>query len=194
MEEKEINSVEVTEEVAVQPEKRDFKRNPKNFKRQARPIVSEYTDRVVKINRVSKTVKGGRKLRFSALVVIGNGKGKVGFGLGKAKEVPEAIKKAKERAQKNLITVSFAEGFTFHHIVEGKFGATKVFLKPAPDGSGIIAGGPVRAVLELAGVKNIFSKVYGSRSAVNVVRATINGIINTKTPESVKKLRSTVVE
>ena len=149
----------------------------------------EFKETVVTVRRVSKTVKGGRNMRFTALVVVGNGKGTVGFGTGKAKEVPDAIKKALEAAKKNLYKVPMVKGDTFPHYVEGKFGACKVVMKPAPDGTGIVAGGPVRAVLELAGIKNIYSKVYGSRNSINMVRATVNGITNLKTTAKVNALR-----
>lgn len=167
------------------PNKGD-KRGPRRDSRNEKP---EFEERVVTINRVSKTVKGGRRLRFTALVVIGNGNGLVGFGTGKANEVPDAIKKALEKARKNLYKVPMAKGNTFPHTVEGKYGACKVLLRPAPEGSGIIAGGPVRAVLELAGIKNIYSKVYGSRTAINIVRATVKGITDLKTPGKVSALR-----
>ena len=146
-------------------------------------------ERVVALNRVSKTVKGGRKMRFSAVVVVGDGKGRFGYGTGKATEVPDAIKKALEAAKKNMIRVHMVKGDTIPHEVEGIFGATKVFLKPAPEGTGIVAGGPVRAVLELAGIRNIYSKVYGSRTSINMVRATVNAIENLKTVEKVAALR-----
>ena len=149
----------------------------------------EFQETVVTVRRVSKTVKGGRNMRFTALVVVGNGKGTVGFGTGKAKEVPDAIKKALDAAKKNLYKVPMVKGDTFPHYVEGKFGACKVVMKPAPDGTGIVAGGPVRAVLELAGIKNIYSKVYGSRNSINMVRATVNGITNLKTTAKVNALR-----
>ena len=161
--------------------------------RQARPAKKEkdnrFEERVVSINRICKTVKGGRRLRFSALVVVGDGKGYVGFGTGKANEVPDAIKKALEAAKKNLYRVPMIKGDTIPHEIIGEFGSSKVFMKPAPQGAGIIAGGPVRAVLELAGVKNIYSKVYGSRAPINIVRATINGIENMKTVSKVAALR-----
>ena len=159
----------------------------------ARPAKKEkdnrFEERVVSINRISKTVQGGRKMRFAALVVVGDGKGYVGFGTGKANEVPDAIKKALEAAKKNLYKVPMVKGGTFPHDIMGEYGAAKVFMKPAPVGAGIIAGGPVRAVLELAGIKNVYSKVYGSRTPINVVRATINGIQNMKTVSKVAALR-----
>ena len=128
-------------------------------------------------------------MRFAALVVVGDGKGYVGFGTGKANEVPDAIKKALDAAKKNLYKVPMVKGGTFPHDIMGEYGAAKVFMKPAPIGAGIIAGGPVRAVLELAGIKNVYSKVYGSRTPINVVRATINGIQNMKTVSKVAALR-----
>lgn len=153
-----------------------------------------YEERVVRINRISKTVKGGRRMRFSALVVIGDGKGKYGFGMGKSTEVPDAIKKALEAAKSNMYRLPIVKGDTIPHVVEGQFGACKVFLKPAPDGAGIIAGGPVRAVLELAGVKNIYSKIYGSRTPINAIRATVDGLEKLKTYAMVNKTRYGVKE
>lgn len=153
------------------------------------PVEKLYEERVVKIRRVSKTVKGGRHMRFSALVVIGDGKGKYGYGTGKSNEVPEAIKKALEDAKVGMYRLPIVKNGTIPHTVVGKFGATQVFLKPAPDGTGIIAGGPVRAVLELAGVKNIYSKVYGSRSPINIIKATVEGLNSLKSFSQVSKLR-----
>ena len=149
----------------------------------------EFEDRTVAVNRVVKTVKGGRKLRFASLIVAGDKKGRVGMGTGKAKEVPDGIKKAAERARKNTIVVPMVKGNTIPHSVIGRHGACRVFLRPAPEGTGIVAGGPVRAVLELAGIRNIYSKVYGSRTAINMVRATVNAIENLKTVEKVAALR-----
>ena len=169
-------------------------RSAKNTKKSAqRPSRKEkdnrFEEKVVAINRICKTVKGGRKMRFSALVVVGDKKGYVGFGTGKAAEVPDAIKKALEAARKNLYKVPMIKGDTIPHEIYGEFGSSKVFLGPANEGTGIIAGGPVRAVLELAGVRNIRSKVYGSRAPINIVRATINGIENMKTVSKVATLR-----
>ncbi len=168
--------------------------NRKNFnKNNRRPLrekkVDEIEDRTVSVNKVCKTVKGGRKLRFASLIVAGDRKGHVGMGTGKAKEVPDGMKKASERARKKQYTVPMVKGNTIPHAVIGKHGACKVFLRPAPEGTGIVAGGPVRAVLELAGIRNIYSKVYGSRTSVNMVRATINAIENLKTVEHVAALR-----
>ena len=161
----------------------------KNGPRKNGPKVEkEFEERVVTINRVTKVVKGGRKFRFAALVVVGDRKGRVGFGTGKANEVPDAIRKASEAAKRNIINVPNIHG-TIPHDVNGRFGSGHVYLKPASQGTGIIAGGPVRAVLELAGIKNIYSKVYGSRAPINIVRATINGIENMKTVSKVATLR-----
>ena len=172
-----------SQEAAAQkaPEKKKFNRNNRKFNKTPRKeIVKEYEERVVAINRVTKVVKGGKRMKFSALVVIGNGKGKFGFATGKSGEVPDAIKKAVDRAKRNLISIEIVNGGTLTHEIIGKFGATNVFLKPAPEGTGIIAGGPVRAILELAGVKNIYSKVYGSRTKINIIRATASALRNEK--------------
>ena len=133
----------------------------KNGRRPLREKKDDIEDRTVAVNKVCKTVKGGRKLRFSSLVVAGDKKGHVGMGTGKAKEVPDGIKKAADRARKTQITVPMVKGNTIPHSIVGRHGACRVFLRPAPEGTGIVAGGPVRAVLELAGIRNIYSKVYG---------------------------------
>ena len=148
----------------------------------------ELNDKVVAIKRVSKTVKGGRTMRFSALVVVGDGNGHVGAGLGKAGEVPEAIRKGKEAA------VPIDENSSIPHDLTGRFGSASVLLKKAPEGTGIIAGGPARAVVELAGIKNIRTKSLGSNNKTNVVLATIEGLTQIKTPEEVAKLRGKSVE
>ncbi len=153
----------------------------------------EFEERVVTINRVTKVTKGGRIFRFAAFVVVGDKKGRVGFGTGKANEVPDAIRKASEAAKKNLITVPVLHG-TITHEVKGNFGSGCIFLKPAAEGTGIIAGGPVRAVVELAGYTNILSKCYGSRTPINVVRATIDGLASLKTVQQVAELRDKSVE
>ena len=154
----------------------------------------ELEDKVVAITRVSKTVKGGRTMRFSALVVVGDKNGHVGAGLGKAAEVPEAIRKGKEAAAKNLVAVPFDENNSIPHDFLGKFGSANVLLKKAPEGTGIIAGGPARSVLELAGYKNIRTKSLGSNNKTNVVLATLAGLCALKTPEEVAKLRGKSVE
>lgn len=150
-----------------------------------RPEEKLYEERVVKISRVAKTVKGGKRVRFTALIVIGDGKGKFGYGLGKSAEVPDAIKKALAAAKRNLFKMNIAKGDTVTHEVMGHFGATKVYLKPAPSGTGLVAGGAVRAILELAGIKNIYSKIYGSRTQTNVVKATVDALNHLKTYQDV---------
>ena len=152
------------------------------------PSQLDIKDNVVAINRVTKVVKGGKNLSFSALVVVGDGHGVVGFGIGKAKEVPSAIKKGIEAAKKNLIRVSQA-GNTIPHRIVGNFGAGSVLLKPAPDGTGIIAGGAVRAVVEAAGIGNIVTKSLGSANAHNVVRATCQGLDSLKDPATIARMR-----
>ena len=154
----------------------------------------ELNDKVVAIKRVSKTVKGGRTMRFSALVVVGDGNGHVGAGLGKAGEVPEAIRKGKEAAMKNLVEIPMDENNSIPHDFLGEFGSASVLLKRAPEGTGVIAGGPARAVIELAGIKNIRTKCMGSRNKQNVVLATIEGLRQLKTPEEVAKLRGKSVD
>ncbi|MEG0355272.1 MAG: 30S ribosomal protein S5 [Hungatella sp.] len=158
------------------------------------PSQFELNDKVVAIKRVSKTVKGGRTMRFSALVVVGDGNGHVGAGLGKAGEVPESIRKGKESAAKNLVTIPIDENNSIPHDIIGKFGSASVLLKRAPEGTGVIAGGPARSVLELAGIKNIRTKSLGSNNKTNVVMATIQGLCQLKTPEEVARLRGKSVE
>lgn len=165
-------------------------KGPRGDRRPRAEEPKEYEETVVEINRIAKTVKGGRRMRFSALVVIGNKKGKYGFGTGKAAEVPDAIKKALEAAKRNTYEFHIVKGGTLAHEIIGKFGACQVFLKPAPEGTGIIAGGPVRAILELAGIRNVTSKVYGSRAPINIIRATHNGLSNLKSYKSVQALRA----
>ena len=161
------------------PRKNNMNRKPK----------SDLEEKVICINRVTKVVKGGRQFRFSATVVVGNRKGKVGLGIGKAKEMPDAVKKATQAANKNLYNIDLIDNRTIAHDIVMKEGAVKVMLKPAAEGTGVKAGGPVRDVLELAGVKNIYSKVYGSRTPINCIRATINGLNNIKTHAQVQLLR-----
>ena len=152
------------------------------------PSQLELEDRVVSINRVTKVVKGGRRLRFAAIVIVGDKNGHVGFGTGKAQEVPEAIRKAVEDAKKNLISVPMV-GSTIPHEVIGTFGAGRILLKPAEEGSGIAAGGSVRAVIELSGVGDVTSKSLGRNTPINVIRATIEGLKQLKTAESVSEMR-----
>jgi len=151
-------------------------------------------DRVVSINRVTKVVKGGRNFRFAALVVVGDEAGHVGIGLGKANEVPEAIRKGKEDAKKNIFFLEKNENDSLFHEVLGHFGAAKVLMRPAPEGTGIIAGGAVRAVLELAGLRNVVTKSLGSNNNHNVVKATLSGLKMMKTPALVARLRGKSVE
>lgn len=159
--------------------KKRFDKNSKGGdRRNAGPRKKEFEEQVINISRVTKVVKGGKRLKFQALVVIGDKKGRYGFGIGKSGEVPDAIKKAVDAAKKNLFRVNIVRGDTITHDIIGKFGATEVFLKPAKQGTGIVAGGPVRAVLELAGLKNVYSKVHGSRTAINIIRATDNALRN----------------
>lgn len=184
---------EVSEQTSKEGTQNKRNGNPKGKrpfnKRAPKAEVKEYEERVVTINRVTKVVSGGKRMKFSAVVVIGNGKGKYGFGSGKSGEVPDAIKKAVERAKRNTFTIGFANAKSISHEIIGKYGATEVFLKPAPEGTGIIAGGAVRAILELAGVQNVYSKVYGSRTPINVIRATHAALNSLKNYKSVKALR-----
>ena len=154
----------------------------------------ELEEKVVSIKRVTKVVKGGRTMRFTALVVVGDGNGHVGAGLGKAAEIPEAIRKGKEDAIKKLVTVARDENNSITHDYIGKFGSAELLMKRAPEGTGVIAGGPARAVIELAGIKNIRTKCMGSRNKQHVVLATIAGLSQLKTPEEVARLRGKSVE
>lgn len=160
-------------------------------KEQAAP---EYIEKVVNIRRVAKVVKGGRRFSFSALVVVGDGEGKVGTGKGKATEVPEAIRKAMENAKKNMIEIPLIDGRTIPHTVIGKFGAGEVFMKPASAGTGVIAGGAVRAVLEAAGIKDILTKSMGSPNAGNVVHATMEGLKSLKRAQEVARQRGKTID
>ena len=149
----------------------------------------ELIDKLVQINRVAKTVKGGRNFQFAALAVVGDGKGRVGFGQGKAREVPEAIRKSTEEAKKNMVRVPLREGRTLHHDARGRWGAGKVILRAAPPGTGVIAGGPMRAVLESLGVQDVVAKSTGSSNPYNMVRATFEALKNQESPRSVAAKR-----
>ena len=167
-------------------------RKPKKFEKREQ---KEFEEKVVQINRVSKTVKGGRRMRFAALVVVGDKKGRVGFGQGKANEVPDAIRKATEAAKKNVIRVPLVNGFkTIPHAVTGIYGAGNVVLRPATEGTGVVAGGPIRAVLELAGIQDIISKCVGSRTPINSVHATVTALSQLRTVNGVAKMRGKKVE
>ena len=149
----------------------------------------ELVDRLVAINRVSKTVKGGKRFGFAALVVVGDQKGRVGFGKGKAKEVPEAIRKATEQAKRQMVRVPLREGRTLHHDIDGRHGAGKVVMRTAPTGTGIIAGGPMRAVFEMLGVQDVVAKSIGSQNPYNMIRATLNGLGRQASPRMVAQRR-----
>ena len=154
---------------------------------------NDLQEKLIAVNRVSKTVKGGRIMSFTALTVVGDGNGRVGFGYGKAREVPAAIQKAMEKARRNMVTVALNEG-TLHHPVKGRHSGSKVYMQPAAEGTGVIAGGAMRAVLEVAGVHNVLSKAYGSTNPINVVRATIGALVDVKSPEMVAAKRGLTVE
>ncbi len=175
-----------TEKKPVAKKSMDRKNNDRRPRRDRQE--KEFEERVVAINRVTKVVKGGRRFRFAALVVIGDGKGRVGFGTGKANEVPDAIKKAVEDAKKNVFAVPTV-GSTIPHAITGNYGAGSVFLRPASEGTGVIAGGAVRDVLEVAGIKDVLSKCLGSRTPINMIRATITALRELKTVEQIAKLR-----
>ena len=157
--------------------------------RRDRDETPEFADRLVAINRVSKTVKGGKRFGFAALVVVGDQKGRVGFGKGKAKEVPEAIRKATEQAKRGMIRVPLREGRTLHHDMEGRHGAGRVVMRTAPEGTGIIAGGPMRAVFEMVGMQDVVAKSLGSQNPYNMIRATMDGLGKQASPRSVAQRR-----
>ena len=165
-------------------------RRNNNFSKQK----SDLEEKVIDIKRVTKVVKGGRQFRFLATVVVGNGKGKVGIGTGKAKEMPDAVKKATQAASKNLITVELVDNRTISHEIISKVGAVRVMLKPATEGTGVKAGGPVRDVLELAGVKDVLSKSLGSSTKINMSRATLNALKAQKSPAHIAELRGKTIE
>ena len=164
-------------------------RNNQRGNRRDREETPEFADRLVAINRVSKTVKGGKRFGFAALVVVGDQKGRVGFGKGKAKEVPEAIRKATEQAKRQIIRVPLREGRTLHHDMEGRHGAGKVVMRSAPQGTGIIAGGPMRAVFEMLGLQDVVAKSIGSQNPYNMIRATMNGLQKESSPRMVAQRR-----
>src|SRR3712207_598320 len=164
-------------------------REPRERSNERKDGDSEFVDRLVHINRVAKVVKGGRRFGFAALVVVGDQKGRVGFGHGKAREVPEAIRKATDAAKRSMIRVALREGRTLHHDVQGRWGAGKVILRAAPQGTGIIAGGPMRAVFEAVGMQDVVSKSLGSSNPYNLVRATFNALKNEDSPRAVAARR-----
>jgi small subunit ribosomal protein S5 len=162
-------------------------------KEQQQAQATDFNEQLIAVNRVSKTVQGGRIFSFTALTVVGDGNGRVGFGYGKAREVPAAIQKAMEKARRNMVTVALNEG-TLHHAVKGRHSGSKIYMQPAAEGTGIIAGGAMRAVLEVVGVHNVLAKAYGSTNPINVVRATIAGLVDVKSPEMVAAKRGLTVE
>ena len=164
-------------------------REQNNRGRRDRDEAPEFADRLVSINRVSKTVKGGKRFGFAALVVVGDQKGRVGYGKGKAKEVPEAIRKATEQAKRQMVRIPLREGRTLHHDVQGRHGAGKVVMRTAATGTGIIAGGPMRAVFEMLGVQDVVAKSVGSSNPYNMIRATIDGLLNEASPRMVAQRR-----
>lgn len=163
-------------------------------RKQQENAVPELEERVVSINRVSKTVKGGRRMQLTALVVVGDGNGKVGLGLGKSQEVPNAIKKGVEDAKKNMFTVPLTDEGSVPHEIIGEYGAGRVLIKPAVPGTGVMAGGPVRAIMELAGVKNVITKSLGTSNAMNIVKAAAEGLKAMESPEVVAARRGTTVD
>jgi small subunit ribosomal protein S5 len=153
----------------------------------------EFIEKLVAVNRVAKVVKGGRQFGFTALTVVGDGRGKVGFGYGKAREVPVAIQKAMQAARKNMATVALKNA-TLHYAIQGRHGTTRVYMLPAADGTGLIAGGGMRAVFECAGVRNVLAKSHGSRNPINVVRATMNALTSTQSPDDIAAKRGKRIE
>ena len=196
-ENKEILNTEVTTETTVKENNKNFKKDRKprkEFKKSFEPKKKLLEEKVISITRVTKVTKGGRHFRFAATMVVGDGKGLVGIGTGKSMEVPEAIKKGIQAANKNLVKVDIVDGRTISHEQIGKCGRAKVLIKPAKEGTGIIAGGAVRAVLEIAGVKDIVSKSLGSNTQVNVAKATLEALKSQRSAEHIAELRGKKVE
>ena len=193
MNEEIVKNENVTTEQPKHEKRNNNNRRPRRNNNNSRPK-TDLEEKVIDIKRVTKVVKGGRQFRFSATVVVGNRKGKVGIGIGKAKEMPDAVKKATQAASRNLINVELIDNRTISHEIITKEGAVKVMLKPAAEGTGVKAGGPVRDVLELAGVKDVLSKCLGARTKINMARATLNALANQKSPAHVAKLRGKTVE
>lgn len=173
----------------VEGKKPEGKDQKKTFVKRPRQPIDGFSEKVVAIKRISKTTKGGRNMRFSVLVVIGDKKGQVGFGMGKSAEIPNAMKKANKNARNNIVKVTMNKRGTLYHEVLGKSCAAKVLLKPAPEGTGIVAGGAIRAVIEAAGFKDVYTKNMGKNTAVNMIRATINGLKAQKTPAYIANMR-----
>ena len=200
MNEENVKNESVVTEEPTQTEKnnQEHKNNNRNNRRPRRNNnvrqKTDLEDKTIDINRVTKVVKGGRQMRFSATVVVGNRKGKVGLGTGKAKEMPDAVRKAKDAAMKNLINVELIDNRTISHDIITKEGAVRVMLKPAAEGTGVKAGGPVRDVLELAGVKDVLSKSLGSSTKINMARATLRALAEQKSPAHVAELRGKTIE
>jgi small subunit ribosomal protein S5 len=180
---------EQVEKTQDKPEKKRRPRKERGEEGRAEKVADEFVDRVVHVNRVSKTVKGGKRFAFAALVVVGDQKGRIGFAHAKAKEVPDAIKKATDRARRHLIRVPMREGRTLHHDAYGHFGAGRVTIRTAPAGTGIIAGGPMRAVFEAMGIQDVVAKCTGSSNPHNMVRATFDALMNSDSPRSVASKR-----
>jgi small subunit ribosomal protein S5 len=180
---------EQEEKIQDKPEKKRRPRKDRSEEAHADKVADEFVDRVVHVNRVSKTVKGGKRFAFAALVVVGDQKGRIGFAHAKAKEVPDAIKKATERARRHLIRVPMREGRTLHHDSYGHFGAGRVTIRTAPAGTGIIAGGPMRAVFEALGIQDVVAKCTGSSNPHNMVRATFDALMNSDSPRAVATKR-----
>ena len=186
-------NVKNTKELEQKPQHKNNNKRPRRNGNFSKPK-TDLEEKVICINRVTKVVKGGRQFRFSATVVVGNRKGKVGLGVGKAKEMPDAVKKATQAAQKNLINVELIDNRTISHEIISKQGAVRVMLKPATEGTGVKAGGPVRDVLELAGVKDVLSKSLGSSTKINTARATLKALKDQKSPAHIAALRGKTVE